>query len=156
VRSFRVALICLSVAAMLTVMDRWLGQHPFPRGIPRRLPAIEHYALQHPSSPRILICLALIVLLCAVQIVLVWRAQILRDWWEPIVVEVALCFVFAIAYHQIFGVAPIECGQSLASCSTLWPRLIQGSGWAVFVIIGLALGFAWSFIGRRDDSLALS
>ena len=150
--AFRVGLIGLSIVATLTVIVKWLDRHPFPSGIPRRIPAIDRYALQQPSSTRVLICIALILLLCVVQVTTLGRSLFVLKWWEPIVTELVICVGFALAYHQIFGIAPIGCGNTLASCTTLWPRLIQGSEWSLFAIIGLVLGVAWSLVNALSPS----
>jgi hypothetical protein len=150
--SFRVALTCLSISAMLVTIFDWLSQHPFER--PRGQPVVIRYALQHSSSPRVLICIASIVLLGAVQIILAWRTPLARHWWAPLLAEIGLCVAFAITYHQVFGGFGFGCGQSLASCVTRWPQLIEGSECVVFAGIGLSLGLAWSFVGQRGHVLA--
>jgi hypothetical protein len=152
--SFRGAMTCLSASALLTVIVDWLGQHQFQSIPPRQ--AIDTYVLEHASSPHVLFCIVSIVLLCAFQVMLVWKTQLAHHWWAAILTESALCVAFAVAYHQVFGRFGFSCGPSPGSCYTWWPRLIQGSGWVVFAIIGLALGLAWSILGRRDHSLAPS
>ena len=154
--SFRFAVTCLSASATLAVIVEWLDTHPFQNNSFRGQPTIIRYALQESSSPRILICLALIVLLCAVQITLIWRSRLTRYWLAPIVTEFGLASAFAIAVHQIFGSSLIFCGSDSASCRTMWPRLLQGSDWEVFAIIGVALGLLWSFSGRRGQSLSVA